>query len=131
MKNLVELTVEECLDLLGAGGVGRIALCTRAGPRIVPVNYVMYDDAIIFRTTPYSELGQNAPDAEVAFEVDAVDEANHEGWSVIAQGKVATVEDPDELHQLRSTADPGPWAAGQRILYLKVNWFDITGRRIE
>src|SRR5688572_3607376 len=55
MKEPVELTVSECLGLLGGGVVGRVALSTRLGPRIVPVNYAMYDGAIIFRTSPYSE----------------------------------------------------------------------------
>ena len=57
MGEIVEMTAEECLELLHGGVVGRVAMCTPMGPRIVPVNYAMYDDAIVFRTIPYSELG--------------------------------------------------------------------------
>src|SRR4051812_20203936 len=57
MAEPVELTVDECVDLLNGGVFGRVALSTPVGPRIVPVNYAMYGDDIVFRTTPYSELG--------------------------------------------------------------------------
>ena len=70
MKEPVELTVSECLGLLGEGVVGRVALSTPIGPRIVPVNYAMYDDAIIFRTSPYSELGSHGSGSQAAFEID-------------------------------------------------------------
>ena len=57
MNEPLELTVVECVDLLRGGVVGRVAMCTPIGPRIVPVNYARYNDAIVFRTTRYSELG--------------------------------------------------------------------------
>ena len=91
----IELTVEECLDLLHANIVGRVALSTPAGPRIVPVNYAMHGDAIVFRTAPYSELGTHGWNAELAFEIDHIDHEAHQGWSVVAHGRGALVEDPD------------------------------------
>ena len=48
MNEPVELTVDECLELLERGVFGRVGLSTPMGPRIVPVNYAMYDDAIVF-----------------------------------------------------------------------------------
>ena len=94
----IELTVEECLDLLRTNIVGRVALSTPVGPRIVPVNYSIYgDDAIVFRTTPYSELGTYGWNAELAFEIDHIDYDLHQGWSVIAFGRGELVEDPDGM----------------------------------
>ncbi len=126
----VELTIDECLELLGGGVLGRVALSTPVGPRIVPVNYAMHGDAIVFRTTPYSELGTYGWNADVAFEVDHIDYDKHQGWSVVAIGRAELVEDPDEVADIRKSWDPRPWAAGPRNLYMKVVWRDVTGRRI-
>ncbi len=131
MTNLpVELTVEECLELLNGNVVGRVAMCTPLGPRIVPLNYAMYEDAIVFRTTPYSELGTYGWNVDLAFEIDFLDYEKHQGWSVVAIGRGELVEDPDELHDIRAGWDPTPWAGGQRHLYIKLRWRDLTGRRI-
>ena len=56
-----ELDYTTCLSLLREEEVGRVAVCTSDGPRIVPVNYtVVDDDTLVFRTTPYSALGTHA-----------------------------------------------------------------------
>jgi nitroimidazol reductase NimA-like FMN-containing flavoprotein (pyridoxamine 5'-phosphate oxidase superfamily) len=130
MHEPVELTVEECLDLLNGGVVGRVAMATPMGPRIVPVNYAMYDGAIVFRTTPYSELGSYGRNIDLAFEIDHLDFDRQEGWSVVALGRAEMVEDPDELRTIRDGWDPTPWVAGPRHLYLKLRWREITGRRL-
>ena len=129
MKEPMELTVNECLDLLDGGVVGRVALSTPLGPRIVPVNYAMYDGAIVFRTTPYSELGTHGPRSEAAFEVDHLDYEHHQGWSVVALGRLEELA-PEEVDDLRKVWEPRPWAAGHRNLFLKLVWRELSGRRI-
>lgn len=132
MNEPVELTVEECLALLhdGGGGIGRVGLCTPMGPRVVPLNYAMHEDAIVFRTTPYSELGTYGWNTDLAFEIDHLDYDEHQGWSVVAVGRAELIEDPDELHKVRAGGNPVPWAGGQRHLSIKLRWRDLTGRRI-
>ena len=129
MREPVELTFRECLDLLGAGMVGRLALSTPVGPRIVPVNYALIDDSLLFRTTPYSELATYGSGSEVAFEIDHLDYERQRGWSVVALGRLRPVE-PDELDDLRKVWDPRPWAGGMRTFYLELPWRDLSGRRI-
>ncbi len=126
----VELTEQECRDLLSRHVVGRVALSTPGGPRIVPVNYALHDNSVVFRTAPYSELGTYGWDAELAFEVDQIDEERHSGWSVIALGRGSLIEDTDELSQIRGRMDPHPWAGGSRQLYMRLTWRTLTGRRI-
>jgi nitroimidazol reductase NimA-like FMN-containing flavoprotein (pyridoxamine 5'-phosphate oxidase superfamily) len=130
MNESVELTVEECLELLNGSVVGRVAMCTPVGPRIVPINYAMYDDAIVFRTTPYSELGTYGWNTDLAFEIDFLDYEKHQGWSVVAIGRGELIEDQDELHAIRAGWDPTPWARGRRHLYIRLRWRDLTGRRL-
>src|SRR5687768_11329890 len=101
MTQLIELTTEECLSLLETKQVGRIGVVTPGGPMIFPVNYTVSDDTIVFRTLPYGVIANNAHEAEVAFEVDDLDEAMHEGWSVLATGRGRRLEDPDEVRLIR------------------------------
>lgn len=128
MHEPVEMTLEECLDLLSRGVVGRVAMATPMGPRIVPVNYAMYEDTIVFRTTPYSELGTYGWNTDLAFEIDHLDYDRHQGWSVVAIGRAELVEDPLDLQDIRANWDPTPWAGGRRHLYIRLRWRDITGR---
>src|SRR5680860_81866 len=130
MNESVELTVHECLELLNGGVFGRVAMSTPMGPRIVPLNYAMHDETIVFRTTPYSELGTYGWNIDLAFEIDHLDYESHQGWSVVATGRAERIEDPDELREIRAGWDPSPWAAGRRHLYLRMRWRDITGRRL-
>jgi uncharacterized protein len=130
MGTLQELSTEECVDLLRAGLVGRAAICTPAGPRVVPVNYAVHGDAIVFRTTPYSVLGTYSWAGEIAFEIDRVDVERHEGWSVVAIGRGEMVEDAEEVEAIRWANEPKPWADGSRPLIVRMRWREITGRRI-
>ena len=126
----IELTTEECLDHLCAGGVGRLAFSTPGGMRIVPVNYSVFGGAIVVRTSSYSELGSYAPDSQVAFEIDHLDDEDRSGWSVVASGRLARVTDNDEVQRIRLAWDPEPWAEGARNLYLRLAWRELTGRRL-
>lgn len=125
----VEMSLAECVAALHSTDVGRVALATPSGPRIVPVNYGVLDDAVVVRTSAYSELAQHAIGAELAFEADDLDFSRHTGWSVVAHGVGSSVEG-DELARIRRVADPEPWAAGNRAFYIKISWHDLTGRRI-
>lgn len=131
MSQLTDLSVEECLGLIRTHVVGRIALRTPEGLRIFPVNYSVVGDDIYIRTLPYGSIANNAHQAEVAFEVDRVDEQRHSGWSVLAAGTARRLEDPDEVKAVRGDQGPQPWADGQRNLYFKIECEQITGRRIE
>jgi uncharacterized protein len=126
----VELSELECRELLEGGVVGRMAVSTPMGPRIVPVNYAMHGQDVVVRTSPFSELASHAGGAEVAFEVDHLDLERHQGWSVVVLGRAAYVEDHAELLEIRRTWDPRPWVDGSRNLYLKVVPRSTTGRRL-
>ena len=52
------------------------------------------------------------------------------GWSVIAHGSCAVVEDPDLLHWASAQWAPEPWAGGDRHVVLMLAWSELTGRRV-
>ncbi len=125
-----ELSPAECLELLRANVVGRVAMATPVGPRILPLNYAVFGDSVVFRTTPYSELATYGFGTELAFEIDQIDFEKHQGWSVVAVGRASRIDDPDEIQELRAAGGPRPWAGGQRTLYIRLRWRELTGRRL-
>jgi nitroimidazol reductase NimA-like FMN-containing flavoprotein (pyridoxamine 5'-phosphate oxidase superfamily) len=127
---LEELAQAECRELLGRRQVGRLAFGTAAGLRIYPVNYVVRDDSIVFRTLPYGELADHVVDAQVAFSVDELDDEMRSGWHVLAVGTCRRVEEPGEVRLIREESPPTPWAEGQRTLYFRLAWDELTGRRV-
>jgi nitroimidazol reductase NimA-like FMN-containing flavoprotein (pyridoxamine 5'-phosphate oxidase superfamily) len=130
MREPRDLSYQECRDLLAGGVVGRAALCTPTGPQIIPVNYVMYDDSIVFRTNPYSVLGTYGWNTDLAFEVDSIDPEHREGWSVVVVGRAEMIEDPEQLRDIKFGSDPKPWAGGSRWFYVRLRWRKISGRRV-
>ncbi len=128
MRELVDLPVEECLRLLGQQYLGRLAFLRDGVPELLPVNYLFHEGSVVFRTDRGGLLDQ-VHGATVAFEVDEVDAGWQSGWSVVVHGKAQEVWDPDELERARELP-LRPWAAGDRVHYVRVLPRAITGRRI-
>ncbi|MEU2337902.1 pyridoxamine 5'-phosphate oxidase family protein [Streptomyces sp. NPDC013172] len=127
---LRDLDADECRALLSTHGVGRIAVTSADGrPAVVPVNYEVVHDAIVFRTAPHS-VAASAAETEVAFEVDHVDEALSRGWSVLAVGPASVVTDPEAVRGLALRAHSTPWAGGVREMWISIRPTSLTGRRI-
>ncbi|MEW2314383.1 pyridoxamine 5'-phosphate oxidase family protein [Streptomyces bauhiniae] len=127
---LRDLGPEECRSLLSTHGVGRIAVRGTDGrPAVVPVNYDVSDGAIVFRTAPDSVVAAGAG-TEVAFEVDRLDEAMSQGWSVLAVGPASLVTDTDVMRRLARHAHSTPWAGGERDMWMSIHPTSLTGRRI-
>lgn len=124
-----ELSVWECRDLLSTHGVGRLAVPMESGPLIVPVNYGVVGESIVFRTAPDAVPSQ-AAGAQVGFEVDRIDGAFSQGWSVLVCGFARTVTDPDAVRRLEEHVCSTPWVGGQRELWIRIDPHSITGRRI-
>jgi transcriptional regulator with XRE-family HTH domain len=127
---LRDLGPDECRALLSTHGVGRVAVSASDGrPAVVPVNYAVVDDVISFRTAPGSVTAA-AAGTEVAFEVDHVDDALSQGWSVLAVGFADVVTDPKAVGRLARYAHTAPWAGGERDMWVSIQPTSLTGRRI-
>lgn len=119
----------ECWELLAAAKVGRVGVCIGAMPAIFPVNFVLDDEAVIFRTGEGTKLKAATNNAVVAFQCDQVDELEHTGWSVLGVGIAETVTEPEEAERLRHLP-LWPWAGGRREAYVRVRLEFVSGRRI-
>jgi len=123
------LTREQCLDHLRRGGVGRVGLTMHGLPVILPVNFVFVDGDVVFRTSEGTKLQAAAENTVVAFELDAYDDRNASGWSVLVVGHSSTVTDRRDVARL-VTYDIAPWADGGRASYVRVRPQLVSGRQI-
>ena len=130
MPDTADLTYAECRTVLDDTGVGKVAVSTPMGPRIIAVNYVVVGGCIVFRTPPFSVLGTYACNATLAFEVGEVDEGSRTQRSVVAVGRAAVVRNLAEIRHIRDTGDPEPWSDERRWTYLKLPWSDLRGTRM-
>jgi nitroimidazol reductase NimA-like FMN-containing flavoprotein (pyridoxamine 5'-phosphate oxidase superfamily) len=125
----------ECLRLIAPGGIGRLAFDGRFDLTVLPVNYKLVGDTVLFRTVhegaTEEDLRTGIPHAEfrVAFEVDDFDPVTREGWSVLLQGPARHVDSAEE-RAAALAADVESWAGGQRDQFIRITPVRITGRRI-
>jgi nitroimidazol reductase NimA-like FMN-containing flavoprotein (pyridoxamine 5'-phosphate oxidase superfamily) len=114
----------ECLALLSTHSIGRLGLSEgERGPLVIPVNYVVHDGSVLFRTDPGSVL-DTVSDDEVSFQVDSFDWITHTGWSVLVRGWAREVPAPADV-------DLQPWARGAKEHWVEIRPSLVTGRRIE
>ena len=125
---LEPLDAGQCRGYLGTSGVGRLVIVEPRGPVAVPVNYAMLGNDIVIRTSGRAALGADNGQ-RVSFEVDHLDEALAEGWSVLVSGQARVVSDPGELAAV-SALGIAPWAGGDRDTYVRIIASEVTGRRI-
>lgn len=125
--HLLEMTEDECWEMLAAEPVGRIAWCEEGGPAVLPVNIAVQDGAIWIRTKAHSAMASHVNHAEVSVQVDEVDAFTRSGWSVLVRGHGELV-----AYGLGPNAwgDPQPWPEGARPLLVRVEPRTITGRRL-
>jgi uncharacterized protein len=130
MAEIREMSYADCRALLVRGQAGRVAVVAPDGPHIIPLNYSVVDESIIFRTTPFSVLATYGRNAKLAFEVDHFESEHQLGWSVVARGRADVIIDNDELARIRKVWAPLPWADGARNLHFRLRWSELTGRSL-
>jgi hypothetical protein len=122
---LVDLSTEECWELLTSRPVGRLAWSGPHGPTVIPVNFTVDGRNVLVRTKAYSEAARECEDTMVAFQVDSFDEQARQGWSVLVRGRAHF-----EYQSPTTSGDPDVWVDGPRSLRLRVETTEVTGRRI-
>jgi uncharacterized protein len=115
----------ECLRLLEAGGVGRVAL-SGDPPILRPVNFVLDGDRIVIRTGPGSLWKSASEGRPATFEIDGARNVDHRGWSVIASGRLSPVDADDRALALPLRA----WARRGRDRFVAIEIDELSGRRL-
>jgi nitroimidazol reductase NimA-like FMN-containing flavoprotein (pyridoxamine 5'-phosphate oxidase superfamily) len=93
------LSHEQCLARLASSTVGRVAVTSRALP-VVPVNFTLAGNRIVFRTKRSGMLARACDGAVVGFEVDDLARDGQSGWSVLVVGVARLLEGSEDLRAL-------------------------------
>ena len=125
----VVVPADECRTLLATRQLGRIGLVGGSFPLILPVNYVLDGETIVFRTAPGTKL-DDGPRAPACFEIDEFNRENRTGWSVLVIGWLEEVTPYDRAWQHVQELPIDPWAAGTKDHVLRLRPDLFTGRRI-
>jgi nitroimidazol reductase NimA-like FMN-containing flavoprotein (pyridoxamine 5'-phosphate oxidase superfamily) len=126
LEHLDEAT---CWALLENETVGRLGVTVGRQPDIFPVSYLVRDRSIVFRTAGGTKLAAAVLGGLVAFEIDAVDEDNRVGWSVVVHGSATEAETLDEV--LEAELLPlEPWVDATKDRWVTITPTEVTGRRV-
>lgn len=123
------IPLSQCVHHLETKEVGRLAFVRESRIYLYPINYAWDGEAIVFRSSPESPIG-DAVDVEVVFEIDHIDERDQHGWSVIARGVPSLVdpnETPDLMRRLKSLS-LYPWSEGDKSVWIRMIPSPLTGR---
>ena len=129
---LEELDRAECLRLVSGGSVGRVAFDDGEGPTVIPVNYAVDGDAVIFRTSSSGRMNRSlltsvvGGEVRAAFQVDRFDEADRMGWSVLLRGGVHRLSD----EEIAKAAQVDPWPGAERDEWFRLAAHEVSGRRL-
>jgi uncharacterized protein len=119
----------ECLSLLAANEVGRLAMIWEDEPLILPVNYTWDGSGVLFRTDPGTKLSASK-DRPVAFEIDGLEPDTRRGWSVIVKGRGRAVGPHQMASTLGSEPEVWPWVPTAKHYWIRIDAHEISGRRI-
>jgi nitroimidazol reductase NimA-like FMN-containing flavoprotein (pyridoxamine 5'-phosphate oxidase superfamily) len=128
--NVQVIDRDECLRLLAGDEIGRLAVVAGNTAIVLPVNYTLDGESVVFRTDPGTKLDQG-PRARASFEVDAFDRERRTGWSVVATGRLeeVTMYDSTTFDRVRRLA-VDPWAGGDKAHWMRLVPDRVTGRRV-
>lgn len=122
------LSLDDCWQLLRDHEVGRLAVSIANHPDIFPINYVVDDSEIVFRTSAGTKLAASVLGYGVAFEIDGYDAAAGEAWSVVVKGVAEQIEgwlDKDRAERLPLF----PWNASPKFDFVRIVAEEVSGRR--
>ena len=123
------LQPEECWQLLKSAVVGRLAVAVAGEVDIFPVNYVIDGGALLFRTAEGTKLVEVVISGRLAFEVDGLDPAAGEAWSVVVKGRGEVLDNFDEIYHAQDLS-LHPWHAPDRKeRFVRIVPERLSGRR--
>jgi len=125
---MIELDERECWEMLGHSTVGRLAVDVGGEPDIFPINYVVDDRTIVFRTAAGTKLAAAVLMGKVAFEIDGYEADAGTAWSVVVKGTARQIERMDDFYAAEELP-LFPWFASPKPEFVRIEPRLVTGRR--
>ncbi|MGE2837151.1 pyridoxamine 5'-phosphate oxidase family protein [Mycobacterium sp. SMC-4] len=123
---VTELTEAESWNLLAGLSLGRLVTTVNGWTEIFPVNFVVQDKTLLFRTAEGTKLLTTVLNENVLFEAD--DHNLVEGWSVVVRGRAKLVAGSNDTVKAQR-AGLYPWIATPKSRFVRITPQAVTGRR--
>lgn len=123
------LSADECWRLLSLHPVGRVGVTVDSAPEVYPVNHVVDQQSVVFRTDAGNKLRGLERSPAVCYEADGINLDDCTGWSVLVKGRAVDVTSPEELRRVEALPLRF-WASGGKPHWVRIIPREITGRRI-
>lgn len=123
-----DLPSGSCWELLDSAVVGRLAVVIEDHPDIFPVNFVVDDGTVVFRTAAGTKLAGALANTPVALEADGYDAATEQAWSVVLRGRAEGIRRPQAVADAGSLA-LFPWQQGSKEHFVRIHPMNLSGRR--
>ena len=122
------LSDEESLELLATKTFGRLVVRRKDDMDLFPLNYLVHEGEIYFRTAEGSKLFSLTLNNDVLFEADNVDGDSQEAWSVVVKGTARTLSSNAEI-EAADQLPLKPWLPTLKYNYVVVSPNEISGRK--
>jgi nitroimidazol reductase NimA-like FMN-containing flavoprotein (pyridoxamine 5'-phosphate oxidase superfamily) len=123
------LHLGDCFRLLESVPVGRIGFVAGGEVVILPVNFLVDGQDVVFTTGAGSKLSAVEVGQYVGFEADSYDQASRAGWSVVVNGLAEIVDSGTGAARLDALGLQ-PWAGAAGRVWVRIRPSSVTGRRI-
>ncbi|MEO8829437.1 pyridoxamine 5'-phosphate oxidase family protein [Lapillicoccus sp.] len=120
------LSATDCWDRLREAPVGRLAVIVHSHPEIFPVNHLVDDGSLLFRSAEGTKLA-GAVGHVVAFEIDGYDLEAGTAWSVMVKGQAVEVTRMDDIKDILGYP-LFPWHIGHKPHFIRIEPISTTGR---
>lgn len=115
-------------ELLEGQVVGRMGVAVAGEVDIFPLNYLVHERTIVFKTAQGSKLAALAANARVTFEIDGYSPESGDAWSVVVKGVAQALQ---RLSEIYSAEDLPlfPWNASPKEYFVRITPRTVAGRR--
>lgn len=123
-----KLSAEESMELMATQTFGRLVVRRKDDMDLFPVNYVIHEGNVYFRSAEGSKLFTVALNDDVLFEADLVEKDEDAAWSVIIKGNAEVLKSRAEI----AAADElplKPWLPTLKYNYVRIVPNNVSGRR--
>ncbi|MGB9373254.1 MAG: pyridoxamine 5'-phosphate oxidase family protein [Jiangellales bacterium] len=114
--------------LLESQVVGRMAVAVAGEVDIFPLNYLVHERTIVFKTAPGSKLAALAANARVTFEIDGYSPESGDAWSVVVKGFAQSLQRFSEIYSAEDLP-LFPWNASPKEFFVRITPRQVAGRR--
>ena len=121
-----ELSHVECWKVLGDSGIGHLALRSQpVGVDIMPINYLITNRQLFFRSAPSTKLEDLVQHPHVAVQVEQLQDGSW--FSVVLKGQATRLASDEDIER-SGILDLIPTQLGDKLNYVRVIPDTISGR---